>query len=186
MKPFTRIAISLAGISPDQFYFNQGKRFAKEDRWMSAIEAYREGLRINPKSFEGQLALAKVYLTCDRHLEAAGHATQAISLRSDEPSAYTVYAASLLGMGQPQSAIRVLREALVLNPRFLPAHDLLISLYKMRMLADPTRLEYHENIVKEIKADQVRIAKARTSPCFFRAESKTQTRNTMLFAGAVS
>ncbi len=86
-----------------------------------AIEAYQQGLRLDPEHYWAQFQLARCYLRTQRGPESVASLGTCIALRPESPWAYSTRGLVQGLLGQFEAAETDLAEALRLAPQFRPA-----------------------------------------------------------------
>ncbi len=86
-----------------------------------AIEAWKQGLSINPYQAEAHYLLGLAYLDKGELNKAVGHNLQAIKYRTNFTEAYHNLGTAYARMGKSREAIQSFQKALTINPEFAPS-----------------------------------------------------------------
>jgi hypothetical protein len=112
--------------------YRRGVSLAREQRWESAAAALEQALRDDPGHFEAGLRLAWVDLERTRWPEALARFERALAARPDHPSARVGRGIAMVRVGRVDEGIRLLEEAVVLNPEPVRGHWELARAYETK------------------------------------------------------
>ena len=97
---------------------------------------------------EGLFALAKAYSSQKKSAAAIKAYTAALALNSKDVEAKTLIGAELFVSGKEKESVNMLKEALEINPKFVPAFKVLIRVYEKRKNKYELRLLYQDLVDK--------------------------------------
>lgn len=97
-----------------------------------AIEAYRRGIQVSPRSGVAEHNLAGAYGDTERYVECEAATRRAFAKGLDAPETWLVHARALFGQGRIEEAIDACREAIRRRPNYLDAHGDLAKMLWMR------------------------------------------------------
>lgn len=137
---------------PDRpgLHIQVGEAYLKLRKLREAEESYRKALAIDPLNFHAHLGLARSCLRQRRYEEAAAQALETVRLMFHYPMAHFVLGNALFRLRRIDAAERSLNVALELNPNFIEAHRMLMSLYRF-WKPDPAALRKHRKAVAELR-----------------------------------
>jgi len=145
------------GYSPTRYYRTYqalGTAFYNEKKWDDAIGAFRQSLVYFPNNARVHYLLGRALVQAGNHAEAVVHSQHAVKLNP-------LVADFQVGLGeglysqQPDKAIEVLSEALVLQPNHTEAHRLLGASHKKTGNLDAAVLSYQQ--VLKLSSDDVDV-----------------------------
>ena len=93
--------------------------------WDDSVTAMSQTLRVNPRSFNGQLNLGSALLALGKGKESVSHLQTAASLKPGDVQAKTALGLCLLQLGRIQEALSQLRVAVAIAPDDAAAHNAL-------------------------------------------------------------
>ncbi len=142
---------------PDRpgLHIQVGEAYLKLRRAPEAEESYRKALAIDPLNFHAHLGVARASLRQRRYEEAAAQALETVRLMFHYPMAHFVLGNALFRLRRIDAAERSLNLALELNPNFIEAHRMLMSLYRF-WKPDPVALRKHRKAVAELRRMNLR------------------------------
>lgn len=103
-------------------YLADAEAFSDAGKFIQAIDAYLEAIRIDPDNASLYIALARAQIYAGRYDDALINASDALLLSPDNAMAYAVRAWALTRKGELDEADRVIQEALRLEPNNATAH----------------------------------------------------------------
>ncbi len=117
------------------------------------LSIYQEMLSIDEEDFNAYLGLSRAHYDMSNFKEAAVQASNSIGKRYFNPYAHYVYAGSVFKCGDPESAARALKEAIVQDPLLIGAYKRLILLYS-GVLNNPELVKYYKKKFSKVKIQQ--------------------------------
>ena len=143
----------------DKHYFNAGLKYYSNKQYSKAIEAYRNGLRLNPKSSMIAYNLGLAYKAKADLKNAAKAFRVALQTRPDKMNALYMLGLTELERGNNDAALKYLNRLLRVSPDFAKAHYLLGTVYSKEGRPDMTAIHFERFLKLEPtgkNADQVR------------------------------
>ncbi|MCD4760558.1 tetratricopeptide repeat protein [bacterium] len=110
-------------------YFNQlGMIYSNLEQWDKAKKNYQKALDIYPDFFESSFNLAVIYVQEQNFTESLKYFQKSAELRPDDVETVFGVGMSYLGLGKEIEGKQYLRKALLLDPKFPPALEVLEGL----------------------------------------------------------
>ena len=109
-----------------------GDLYAKKRKWQSAIACYSKAIRIDPRTAEAHIKLAKILAKTGNHPHYVEHMYLAYTLKPDMGSAddHFLLGQALRKLGNRTRAISCYEQAIKLQPRFNEAYRCLGKVYQ--------------------------------------------------------
>jgi tetratricopeptide (TPR) repeat protein len=101
-------------------------------RFDEAIEAYRRGIQVSPRSGVAEHNLAGAFGDAERYPECEAATRRAFAKGLDAPETWLVHARALFGQGRIEEAIGACRQAIQRRPNYLDAHGDLAKMLWMQ------------------------------------------------------
>jgi tetratricopeptide (TPR) repeat protein len=121
-----------------------GVTLVSQQQWPEAQAAFERGIELDEDFAQCHNGLAQAHLMQGR-FEAAGEcALRAIGLLYFFPQAHYHLGRALIGLNEPQRAIRSFEIAVSQSPRFFDAHRELAKLYEQ--MGDPLKAVRHKRL----------------------------------------
>lgn len=143
-----------AGAQTAELHLNLGRVHLARRRPAEAAAAFARGLEIEPENAGAHYGLAVASYRLRNFEQAADHALEAASRRTEPPEFHLLLGLALARIGQREQAVVALRNALARNPGILLAHRVLIALHR-RNPAESVLAETHRRAVQEIRGRMI-------------------------------
>jgi tetratricopeptide (TPR) repeat protein len=149
-------------------YVSEAEQFAEQGKFIQAIDAYTQAIRLDPDNATLYIAIARAQVFAGRYDDALVNASDALLLSSDNSMAYAVRAWALTRKGDLEEADRVIQESLRLEPGNGIAHAyyafLLGNMFEQNTgpYVDPIQLAIDEsNTAMALASDKLEVRWAR-------------------------
>ena len=141
-------------------HYNSGLDLSKNENYLGAVESLKKAVQIDPNRPEAHRLLGRIYLLyLAKTSEAIQFLQTAIKLAPDNPTSHQLLGVAYFKQNQYPEAIRVLRQAIELNPQatpdypYHPYYDLGMVYLKQNKLDDA--INCFERAI-ELDPDQIR------------------------------
>jgi tetratricopeptide (TPR) repeat protein len=111
-------------------WFDKGKSYLSQERYLEAIEAFKQAIRVNPNDWQAYSALGVVYGLLERREEAIDAYKQTIKINPDDYDAHIFLGLAYQITERHEEAINVFRLALRLKPASQKAREYLRVSYE--------------------------------------------------------